>query len=328
MLHQLIAPETAGNPMSAQKWLRSSLTNLKQRLAEVGHKLSEPTIARLLKKAQYSLRLNVKKKEASASHPDRNLQFEYIESQKHDFFLAELPVISVDSKKKELIGNFKNAGAAWVDQPDYVNVHDFLQEALGKAVPYGIYDLAHKTGSIYVGQSSDTAEFAVDALVKWWLQSGQYAYPKGQHLLILADGGGSNGYRSHLWKQQIQTKLCDKLALNVTVCHYPTGCSKWNPIEHRLFGPISLNWAGKPLRSWDLLLNYLRGTTTKSGLKVNAELLSGEYTKGQKVSPQAYKELALERHEVCPEWNYTLMPRLFSTGLSLASVEHNREVVS
>ncbi len=314
--------------MSEQKWLRTSLSNLKQSLAKLGHKLSEPTIARLLKKAGYSLRLNVKNKEASANHPHRNQQFEYIESQKHDFMLARLPVISIDSKKKELIGNFKNGGAAWVAQADYVNVHDFKQDAVGKAVPYGIYDLTHQAGSIYVGQSSDTAEFAVDALTLWWRQSGQHCYPQAHHLLILADGGGSNGYRSHLWKQQVQTKLCDILGLTVTICHYPTGCSKWNPIEHRLFGPISLNWAGKPLRSWDLLLNYLRGTTTKSGLTVRAELVSGEYTKGQKVSSQELKALALERHPVCPEWNYTLVPRPYRAEVVLTAVEQYREVDS
>lgn len=299
--------------MSEKKWLRSSLSNLSQKLNEVGHQISPPTVGRLLRKAGYSLRVNVKKREASATHPERNSQFEYIEMQKYDFLTAGWPVISVDGKKKELIGNYKQAGQAWVSEPENVNVHDFgLTSVTGKvvkAIPYGIYDLANNRGSVYLGQSGDTGEFAVAAIEQWWVKEGRLCYPKAQHLLILADGGGSNGWRPRLWKQQLQQVLCDRLGLKVTVCHYPTGCSKWNPIEHRLFGPISLNWAGKPLRTFEIMLAYLRGTTTKSGLKVRAELLEGEFKTGLRFKRDAQLGLNLQRHTVCPDWNYSILPR-------------------
>ncbi len=320
-------PQTAGDPMSDQKWVRSSLRQLSSDLKEAGHPASPPTVARLLDKLGYALHVNAKKVEASAAHPDRNEQFEQIATQRQAFEAAGLPIISVDTKKKELIGNFKNAGRSWSREAEAVNVHDFPQEALGRAVPYGIYDLIHNRGTIYVGSSADTPQFAVDAIARWWESEGRRAFPQAADLLILADGGGSNGYRARLWKQQLQAQLSDQLGLAVTVCHYPTGCSKWNPIEHHLFGPISLNWAGKPLRSWDTLLAYIQGTNTSTSLEVSAFLQDGEYKTGQKVSDAEMKTLNLERHAVCHNWNYTIRPRSVS-GLDTKTKPSDREVFS
>jgi hypothetical protein len=215
----------------------------------------------------------------------------------------------VDTKKKELIGNFKNAGRSWCQEAEAVNVHDFPQDALGRAVPYGIYELNRNCGFIYIGISSDTPQFAVDAVATWWEHEGSEAFPQADQLLILADAGGSNSYRSRVWKQQLQEQLSDRFGLIVTVCHYPTGCSKWNPVEHRLFSHISLNWIGKPLRTFDTMLAYIRGTTTTTGLTVKAFLVEGVYEKGQKVSDAEMEELNLQCHEVCPNWNYTIRPR-------------------
>ena len=300
--------------MIEQKWVRSSLRQLSQRLKALGHSVSPPTVGRLLRQLGYALRVNVKKQEASAAHPERNQQFEQIETQKQRFQAAGWPIVSVDTKKKELIGNFKNAGQAWGQQPEYVNVHDFPQEAQGKAVPYGIYDLTHNRGAVYVGSSADTSEFAVAALARWWEEEGQGTYPEAKQLLILADSGGSNGCRPRLWKHQLQEQLSDRYGLTIVVCHYPTGCSKWNPIEHRLFSFISLNWAGCPLRSFETLLNYIRGTTTSTGLTVRATLQEGEYAKGQRVSDTQMEQLNIEHAVICPQWNYTLCPR--GTALS------------
>jgi hypothetical protein len=305
----MVAPETAGDPSGNQKWVRSSLRKLSRRLSDAGHKISPPTVGRLLKKLGYSLKANVKEK-VGQEHPDRNKQFEYIEAQKQAFQAAGQPIISVDTKKKELIGDFKNEGQAWCQEPECVNVHDFPQDALVRAVPYGIYDLDHNCGYTYVGISADTPQFAVDAIATWWQNEGSIVSPPVDQLLILADAGGSNGYRPRLWKQQLQEQLCDRLGLTVTVCHYPTGCSKWNPIEHRLFSHISINWAGKPLRTLDTMLAYIRGTTTATGLTVKAFLLEGDYEKGLKVSDAEMERLNLERHAVCPNWNYTIRPRL------------------
>jgi len=313
-----VEPETAGDPLSGQKWVRSSLRQLSLRLEQAQHPVSHTTVGRLLDKLGYALHVNAKKVEANANHADRGEQFEYIAAQRAAWKAAGLPIISVDTKKKELIGNFKNGGRAWSKEAEAVNVHDFLQEGLGRAVPYGIYDLMNNRGTIYVGSSGDTSEFAVDAIARWWESQGRTTFPGARELLILADGGGSNGWLPRLWKQQVQAQLCDGLGLMVTVCHYPTGCSKWNPVEHRLFGPISLNWAGKPLRTWDTMLAYLQGTKTSTGLEVSAFLQDGEYKTGHKVSDAEMKTLNLERHVVCPNWNYTLRPRPMG-GLALAS---------
>lgn len=297
--------------MSEQKWQRSSLRHLEDELAKAGYWVSHTTIGRLLKGMNYSLKANVKRL-SGASHPEREQQFAYIARQKEAFVAAGLPVISVDTKKKELIGNFKNPGQSWCQAPEMVNDHDFAQAALGKAVPYGIYDLLHNQGYVYVGKSADTAEFAVDSIARWWLHEGQLLYPFAQQLLILADAGGSNGCRPRLWKLQLQEQLADRLQLEVTVCHYPTGASKWNPIEHRLFGPITINWAAQPLRSFEFMLATIRGTVTETGLQVKASLVQESYQKGIKVSKAVMQTLRLDRHSVCPRWNYTIKPRLSS----------------
>ena len=297
--------------MGEYKWTRSSLRHLSAELKSMGHAASRMTVSRLLRKQDYSLKANVKRL-CGPAHPDRERQFEYIEAQKQAYVEAGLPVISVDTKKKELIGDFYNSGRSWLIEPQPVNVHDFRQDALGRAVPYGIYDLVHKLGYVYVGNSAETGQFAVDAIAMWWESEGRAGFGGADRLLILADGGGGNGYQPRLWKQQLQEQLADRLGLEVTVCHYPTGASKWNPIEHRLFGPISINWAGKPLRSFETMLAYIRGTTTEGGLKVKASLLDRHYDKGVKVSDQQMKALELERHEVCPNWNYTIRPRSMS----------------
>jgi hypothetical protein len=308
-LQALVEPVTAGDPMSEQKWVRASLRSLSRRLGETGHRASPPTVRRLLDDQGYRLHANTKQLEAGAAHPDRDQQFQYITEQRQAFSAAGRPQISVDTKKKELIGRFKNAGRVWSQVAEPVSAHDFRQDALGRAVPYGIYDLTHNRGTVYVGQSADTPRFAVEMLARWWVDQGQAAFPGASELLILADGGGSNSARSRVWKQQLQQQLCDRYGLAVTVCHYPTGCSKWNPIEHRLFGPISLTWAGHPLATWDTLLGYLQGTTTETGLTVRAALHEGAYQTGERVSDAEMATLNLTRHAVCPPWNYTLRPR-------------------
>jgi Rhodopirellula transposase DDE domain len=311
-LQALVEPVTAGDPMSERKWVRASLRSLSRRLGATGHPASPPTVRRLLADQRYRLHANTKQLEAGAAHPDRDRQFQYITEQRQVFSAAGRPQISVDTKKKELIGRFKNAGRVWGQTAEVVNAHDFRQDALGRAVPYGIYDLTHNRGTVYVGQSADTPRFAVDLLARWWSDEGQAAFPAARELLILADGGGSNSARSRVWKQQLQEQLCDHFGLTVNVCHYPTGCSKWNPIEHRLFGPISLTWAGHPLATWDIMLGYLQSTTTDTGLTVRAALHDGVYQTGERVSDAEMATLNLTRHAVCPAWNYTLRPRSLS----------------
>lgn len=312
-LQALVLPETAGDPMSEQKWVRSSLQHLSDQLKSIGHLACPKTIGRLLKKLDYSLKANVKRL-AGTQHPDRNTQFEYLDAQRQLFLHMGWPMVSLDGKKKELIGNFKNAGQTWCREAELVNDHDFESAALGKAVPYGIYDVTHNRGAVYVGQSADTAEFAVDMLSRWWQTVGRDTFPTAPCLLVLCDGGGSNGYRSRLWKAQLQEKLADALGLTIIVCHYPTGTSKWNPIEHRLFGPISLNWAAKPLRTFDTLLACIRGTTTKTGLQVSATLIEQTYARGIKVTDEIMGSLNLIRHAICPNWNYTIHPRTAAVG--------------
>lgn len=313
---QLVEPETAGEPTGERKWIRSSLHTLSRRLTEAGHEVSAPTVSRLLKKHHYALHVNAKEKEAGSQHPQRDTQFEYIEQEKERFLAAGWPVISVDTKKKELIGNFKQAGRSWSRQPIEVNVHDFLTQAEGRAVPYGIYDLARNQGVVYVGTSADTPEFAVRCVAEWWQEDGRRAYPQAPQLLILADAGGSNGCRPRLWKEQLQSQLSDQLGLIVTVCHYPTGCSKWNPIEHRLFAQISQNWAGEPLRTFETMLGYMRETTTSTGLKVSAKLLTDVFAVGKKVADAVWESLKIEHHTVCPKWNYTIYPRPPAAGFT------------
>ena len=295
--------------MNEERWTRSSLSKLKEKLAVVGQHVSEPTISRLLKSLGYGLRANQKQAEAGANHAERDLQFQYIKEKREEFTSQGLPIISIDGKKKELIGNFKNGGRDWFLHAEAVKVHDFPSEAECRAVPFGIYDVNRNQGSVYVGTSADTPEYAASCVVRWWEEVGRHQYPQAKQVLVLADGGGSNSCQSRVWKQDLQTRLSDRLGLAVTVCHYPRGCSKWNPIEHRLFSYISLNWAGHPLRSLKSMLGYIRGTTTTTGLKVQACLHAGVYEKGRKVSDAEMKELKIERHPVCPKWNYTIRSR-------------------
>ncbi len=298
--------------MSEQKWQRSSLRHLEEKMEQVGHPVSHTTIARLLHEQHYTLKANEKRLSGQA-HPDREQQFAYIDQMKADFLSAGDPVISVDGKKKELIGNFKNNGREWCQQAAAVNEHDFEQDGLGKAVPYGIYDVAHNLGYVYVGQSADTSQFAVDMIARWWREIGKILFPGRSRLLILADAGGSNGCRPYLWKQQIQEQLANRLGLEVIICHYPTGASKWNPIEHRLFGPISINWAGKPLRTFETMLAYIRGTVNATGLQVQAFLVDQVYEKGIRIAKEVVETFNLQHHEVCPRWNYTIRPQSVCT---------------
>jgi hypothetical protein len=307
----MVEPHTAGDPMSNTKWLNCRLRDVQQRLVDVGHGVSCPVISRLLKAAGYCLRLNAKEREGQ-SHPDRDIQFRYIRQQRVEHQQAGHPTLSIDTKKKELVGNFRNAGRIWCLEPEEVNIHDFPSEGLGRAVPYGIYDPQHNRGTVYVGQSADTPTFAVDNLLQWCQTELPEHFPGATHLFLEADGGGSNGSRSRVFKQQLQDKLADGLGLTVTVCHYPPGTSKWNPIEHRLFSEISKTWAGCPLRSFDTVLGYIAATTTQTGLTAQAHLVTTHYPTGVKVSNQVMKTLNIQTHEVCPQWNYTIRPRAVS----------------
>jgi hypothetical protein len=298
----LLDDHTGGNPMKVHKFVRRSLRNLRKDLKQCGHRASHTTVGKLLHDEDYSPKAN-QKRYASSRHRDRDHQFRYIAKLKHAWLAAGLPVISIDTKKKELIGNFKNPGCTWCQEAEAVNTHDFKQEASDRAVPYGLYILNQNRGYVRVGLSANTPEFAVDTIVSWWGTDGQRDCPQARQLLILADGGGSNGCRPRLWKVRLQTQLADRFGLAVTVSHYPTGASHDNPVEHRLFGPISNNWAGMPLRSLPLLLACIRGTHTETGLRVKASLNRKHYRTKIKVSDQEMKLLNLIRHKVCPNWN-------------------------
>lgn len=304
----MVRDEVAGSPIQVQCWIRRSLNKIRAALADLGFSLCSQTIRRLLHKHRIRPKSHVKRLNGTP-HPDRDRQFTYIERQRQAFTWMGQPVISVDTKKKELIGAFRNPGQVWCEKATPVNVHDFPSQADGRAVPYGIYDTQSNEGYVLVGQSADTPEFAVDAIVAWWQQTGRARYPDATDILILADGGGSNGYRPRRWKQQIQVQLADALGLTVTVAHYPTGASKWNPIEHRLFSQITQTWAGTLLTSFDRLIDGIRQTTTTTGLTVDAALIDKTYSTGSKVSDDEMASLALEPHATCPAWNYTLYPR-------------------
>jgi hypothetical protein len=307
-LERLLAYEVAGDPMGEQKWVRSSLRQLSKRLKEEGYPASTGTVRRLLKAMDFSLKAN-KRKQGRFGCPERDAQFQYIASLRQRFTAAGLPIISVDTKKKELIGEFRNPGRVWCRQADEVDEHGFPSAAKCIAVPFGVYDVTKNAGYVIVGLSHNTPEFAVSTIARWWEDEGCIAYPGAEKLLILADGGGSNGSRLAAWKMNLQEKLCDRFCLRVTVCHYPPGCSKWNPVEHRLFSQISINWAGKPLRTLEIMLGHIRGTTTETGLRVKAQLDEGFYRKGQKVSRKELGRIKLQPHAVCPGWNYTISPR-------------------
>jgi hypothetical protein len=308
-LKKAIEEFTAGDPMQQEcKWVRFSLRKLCLEMEKLGYSISPMTLSSLLRENDYSLRANVKSKEPGSNHPDRNTQFEYIEQKKKEFKGAELPIISIDTKKKELVGNFKNAGCVWGKEAEQVNGHDFPSQSDGKVAPYGIYDVVRNSGTVCIGKSADTPEFAVDSVVYWWETEGRAEYAGADQLLILADAGGSNGARPRMWKKQLQTQLANRLGVTVTVCHYPTGCSKYNPIEHKMFSHISNNWAGVPLRTFETVLSYIRGTVTTTGLKIKAYLNEKIYEKGLKVTNAEMKALSLVRSEVCPQWNYTIYP--------------------
>jgi hypothetical protein len=297
-----VEPETGGDPATGRRFVRLSLRELGRRLD-----LAPNTVGRLLDKCGFSLRVNVKRF-TGPPHPDRDKQFRYLRRQRKNHQRTGDAVLSVDTKKKELIGEFKNSGRTWRRTPREVNAHDFKQDAVCRAAPYGIYDPTHNRGHVHVGTSTDTPQFSVDAIRRWWRSTGRRLYPKARRLLIEADAGGSNGYRPRLWKHALQ-QWADKDGLTITVAHYPTGASKWNSIEHRLFGPISLNWAGEPLDSLEKMLGLIRGTRTATGLKVTASCTHKRYPAKVKVSNHEFAQLNIRYHATCPSWNYTISPR-------------------
>ncbi len=294
--------------MTSSKWLNCRLRDIQEQLAAQAHDVSLPVISRLLRAHDYSLRGNRKDLDGSQK-PERNQQFQHIRAERAAHQERGQPRISVDTKKKELIGDFKNAGQIWCQEAEKVKVHDFPSTAVGRAVPYGIYDLQHNCATVYVGQSADTPTFAVDNLVCWCQTELRERYPDATELFIEADAGGSNGYRSRVWKRDLQTKIADAFGLTVTVCHYPTGTSKWNPIEHRVFSEISKTWAGCPLRTFDVMLGYLNDTKTQTGLSVQAHWVTQTYKTGVKVPDAEMEALNIEPHAVCPQWSYTISPR-------------------
>jgi len=304
----LTDPVTGGDPMTEAKYVRRSLQHLSDELAAVGHAACPNTVADLLRDMDYRLRVNVKRL-TGPYHRDRDLQFGYLESMVAVFRAEGWPILSVDTKKKELVGNFDQSGTTWLREPYEVNAHDFLTDAQYRAVPYGLYDVLANQGHVVVGTSADTPRFAAEAVARWWQRYGCARYPDAGVLLVLADAGGSNGCRPRLWKQSLQEVVANRYGLAVMVCHYPTGASKWNPVEHRLFGPISTNWAGVPLQSPEVLLGFVRGTTTRTGLRVTAEWWERTYAKGQKVSDAEMADLWIEHHGSCPRWNYTIEPQ-------------------
>jgi len=308
-LDALVDPDSRGDPMSPLRWTCKSTGQLALALTRGGHPVSADTVGTMLKEAGYRLQANVKTKEGS-QHPDRDAQFRYLNEQAREFRDAGLPVVSVDAKKKELIGEFKNVGREWEPKgrPLEVRVHDFLLPELGKAIPYGIYDLERNLGWVNVGQDHETAAFAVESLRRWWRGDGVFAYPEADQLLICADGGGSNGYRVRLWKYEL-SKLAGETGLAITVCHLPPGTSKWNKIEHRLFSHISMNWRGRPLTSHQVVVELIGATTTKQGLRVHAERDTGIYPKDVTVSDASMSEIDLQAHSWHGEWNYTIRPR-------------------
>ena len=302
-----MAHETAGDPITGLKWTRRTTAKIALELADGGIGVAPNTVGRILRGLGYSLRVN-SKKISSGSGADRNAQFEHIATQCERFVDDGAPIISVDTKKRELVGNFKNPGAAWDIKPIAVNDHDFRSLASGIAVPYGIYDLAANRGFVIIGMSHDTPNFAVDSIRKWWHYDGCYRYKGSSELLILADCGGSNGYRCRIWKLRLQ-QLADKTGLTIKVSHYPPGASKWNPIEHRLFSFISKNWAGRPLDDYLTIKNYISTTQTSTGLSVKAYLEPKNYQKGVRVSNAEIRALNLIPSDTLPKWNYSFAPR-------------------
>ena len=308
-LERQLDPLTRGDPMGPLRWTCSSAARLAQRLRAEGHPVSERTVNRLLHELGYSLQANRKTLEGR-QHPDRDAQFRRIDRRVRAFQRLGQPVVSVDTKKKELIGRYRNGGREWrpKGQPEEVKVHDFIDRELGKAIPYGVYDLTANAGWVSVGVDHDTAEFAVHTLRRWWWQMGRHTYPNAKRLLITADGGGSNSSRSRLWKFELQ-KLADALGLGISVCHFPPGTSKWNKIEHRMFCHITENWRGRPLVSHEVVVNLIGATTTQGGLAIRSELDEGRYLTGRQVSNEQMDTLSIKRDVFHGEWNYTVSPR-------------------
>lgn len=309
-LGKLVEPATMGDPMRPLLWVSKSQQKLAAALRELGHKISASTVAKLLVDALGFRRQVNRKTKEGASHPDRDAQFEHINAEAIRFQALGYPVVSVDTKKKELVGDFKNAGSDYrpTGSPDLVRTHDFMDKDLGKAIPHGIYDIGANAGWVTVGVDSDTAEFAVNSLRLWWQKMGSIRYPGSLNLLITADGGGSNGSRLRLWKRELQN-FVEETRISVTVCHYPPGTSKWNKIEHRLFCHISQNWRGKPLSSRLAIVELIASTTTTHGLTVRCELDTRSYAKAIQVSEDEFGSLNIQRDAFHPEWNYTIRPR-------------------
>jgi hypothetical protein len=307
-LEELVEPATRGHPMSPLRWTCKSVRALATELTQQGHAVSHQTVSEVLQDLGYSLQANRKTREG-AKHPDRNAQFEHIARRAKEFQQHGQPVISVDTKKKELVGDFKNAGREWhrKGQPPVVRVHDFQDDALGKAIPYGVYDLGANAGWVSVGVDHDTPEFAVESIYCWWRQMGRKTYPEARALLITADGGGSNGSRTRLWKVALQ-RMADATGLTISVCHFPPGTSKWNKIEHRMFCHITRNWRGRPLESLEVVVNLIASTTTTKGLRVRAALDTDEYPTGVKVDDATMAALRLTPDEFHGEWNYAIAP--------------------
>ncbi len=307
-LESLVEPVTRGDPESPLRWTCKSLRQLESELGRQGYSVSHTSIGELLRNLGYSLQGNRKTLEGT-NHPDRNAQFEYIAARSEKALSDGQPVISVDTKKKELVGQFKNGGKELRPQgePEEVNVYDFVNKELGRANPYGVYDLAKNEGWVSVGTDHDTASFAVSTIRRWWFAMGKPLYPDVKELIITADGGGSNGSRVRLWKLELQ-QLADELGIPIRVSHFPPGTSKWNKIEHRLFSHISMNWRGKPLITHEVIVNLIAATTTRKGLKVRAELDTNPYPKGIKVTDEEFNTILISRDEFHGEWNYSIMP--------------------
>ncbi len=309
-LERLVAPATRGDPMSPLRWTSKSTQNLADELTAQGHPASARTVARLLGVLGYSLQANQKSMEGRSSNPDRNAQFEFINQQAAERLATGQPVISVDTKKKELIGEFRNGGREYQPkgQPEQVNVHDFPSDSLGRVTPYGVYDIAANVGWVSVGTDHDTATFAVESIRRWWNSMGKPSYPQATGLMITADCGGSNGARLRLWKTELQ-RFVDESDMPITVCHFPPGTSKWNKIEHRLFSHITMNWRGKPLVSHEAIVNLIASTTTKAGLKVHAGLDRGQYPTGRTITKKEMREVNLESIGPHEGWAYVIRPR-------------------
>jgi hypothetical protein len=307
-LERLVEPATRGDPESPLRWTSKSVRRLAAELRAQGHHVGHTWVATTLRAQGYSLQGNRKTREGAA-HPDRDAQFAHINQAAQAYLAAGDPVISVDAKKKELVGDFKNGGREWRPKgvPEEVRVHDFVIPALGRATPYGVYDLAANAGWVNVGIDHDTAAFAVESIRRWWLGAGRARYPATRRLLITADGGGSNGSRTRLWKWELQ-RLADQIGLEIRVCHFPPGTSKWNKIEHRLFSYIAQNWRGKPLVSYAVIVSLIAATTTEAGLTVESRLDTNTYPAGRKVTAEEMATIQIERDAFHGEWNYTISP--------------------